>query len=394
MRILLSDGAGLTSRQSATLLARAGHRVEVLSPGLMCLCRFTRYVRRVHRVPAYGKDPFGWLTVARRVVERRRIDLLLPTQEQVAVLALAAERFGVPTVVPEFGALARVQDKVSAAATLRELGVPQPDSVVVRSRDELAEVEGFPAYVKSAIGTASTGVRRVRDRADLLRTAGDLAGGVLVQRAVEGVLVMVQAVFAEGDLVAFHACERVREGVSGGASHKRGRTLPEVRELVTVLGRGLRWHGALSADVILTDDGPLLIDVNPRLVEPVNAYRSGVDLLGALLEIAETGRSEPQGAAWSGVATHQVLLGVLGAAQQGRGAVVRELAEAVLRRGDYRGSGEELTPLSRDPIAAVPVVAAGLTTLVRPEAWRHFTSGSVGAYALTPEAWRELVGAG
>ena len=32
MRILLSDGAGLTSRQCATVLARAGHQVEALSP--------------------------------------------------------------------------------------------------------------------------------------------------------------------------------------------------------------------------------------------------------------------------------------------------------------------------------------------------------------------------
>jgi glutathione synthase/RimK-type ligase-like ATP-grasp enzyme len=390
MRILLSDGAGLTSRQCAALLARAGHRVEVLSPDPLCLCRFTKHVKRVHRVPAYGADPFGWLTVARRVVERRRIDLLLPTQEQVAVLALAAERFGVPTVVPEFDAVARVQDKVSAAATLRELGVPQPESVVVGSKDELGEVGGFPVYVKAAIGTASTGVRRVGDRAELLELPEEFATGVLVQQAVEGPLVMVQAVFAAGELVAFHACERVREGVSGGASHKRGRSLPEVREMVAVLGRGLRWHGALSADVILGADGPRLIDVNPRLVEPVNAYLSGVDLVGALLEVAATGQAAIQKAGRPGVETHQLLLGILGAAQRGRGAVLREIASAVLRRRDYRGSAEELTPLDRDPLTVLPVVMAGLATLVRPETWTRFTSGSVEAYALTPDAWAEI----
>ena len=39
MLILLSDGAGLTSRQVATVLARAGHRVEELSPRGLCLGR-------------------------------------------------------------------------------------------------------------------------------------------------------------------------------------------------------------------------------------------------------------------------------------------------------------------------------------------------------------------
>ena len=37
MLILLSDGAGLTARQCATVLARAGHRVEALSPAGLCL---------------------------------------------------------------------------------------------------------------------------------------------------------------------------------------------------------------------------------------------------------------------------------------------------------------------------------------------------------------------
>src|SRR5580692_3274430 len=71
MLILLSDGAALTARQCATVLDRAGHRVEALSPAGLCLCRMTRHVRRVHHVPALGRDPFGWLEAALDVAERR-----------------------------------------------------------------------------------------------------------------------------------------------------------------------------------------------------------------------------------------------------------------------------------------------------------------------------------
>ena len=59
MLILLSDGAGLTARQCATVLSRAGHRVEALCAEGLCLCRMTRHVRRVHLVPGIGADPFG-----------------------------------------------------------------------------------------------------------------------------------------------------------------------------------------------------------------------------------------------------------------------------------------------------------------------------------------------
>ena len=145
MLILLSDGAGLTARQCATVLARAGHRVEALSPAGLCLCRMTRHVRRVHDVPALGRDPSGWLEAALDVAARRGADVLLPVQEQVAVMALARDRIeaaGVATAVPGFAALAQVQDKVSAFRTLARAGVPQPPAVVAATA---AEVEAAGA---------------------------------------------------------------------------------------------------------------------------------------------------------------------------------------------------------------------------------------------------------
>jgi hypothetical protein len=60
----------------------------------------------------------------------------------------------------------------------------------------------------------------------------------------------------------------VREGASGGASHKRSVDLPAVRNDLSRIGADLHWHGALSADAILADGGPVHIDINPRLVEP------------------------------------------------------------------------------------------------------------------------------
>ncbi|HMD23654.1 MAG TPA: hypothetical protein VKH61_06100, partial [Streptosporangiaceae bacterium] len=92
MLILLSDGAGLAGRQCATVLSRAGHQVEALGAEGLCLGRMTRHVRRVHRVPGIGADPFGWLEAALDVAARRHAEVLLPVQEQVAVMSLARGR--------------------------------------------------------------------------------------------------------------------------------------------------------------------------------------------------------------------------------------------------------------------------------------------------------------
>ena len=97
---------------------------------------------------------------------------------------------------------------------------------------------------------------------------------------------MIQALADGGRLVAFNANARVREGAGGGASVKESLALPEMATHVERLVRALRWRGPISFDAILTDSGPLVMDVNPRLVEPINAWASGVDLVGAMLDLA------------------------------------------------------------------------------------------------------------
>ena len=403
MFVLLSDGAGLTARQCATLLSQAGHRVEALAPGPLRLCRLTRHVREVHRVPGLGTDPFGWLDAALDVAGRRHAEILLPVQEQVTVMSLARERIagtGLLTAVPDFAALRQVQDKVAAFTTLTRLGLPQPRASVVTSRDALESTDELPAFVKTPVGTASAGVRRITTRAELLRHAArlDFRDGVLIQQPASGPLAMIQSVFASGELVAFHACQRVREGAGGGASHKRGISLPEARAHTAALGKALNWHGALSADVILAAEGPLFIDINPRLVEPVNAFMSGVDLTRALIEVARSGTSAPQPPGKPGVRTHQALLAVLGVAARGgrRQDILRESLHALTRSGPYRHSTEELTPVrwagaGVNPVTAIPAAAAALATLVRPATWQHFTAGATSSYSLTPAAWQALL---
>lgn len=403
MRVLLSDGSGLTARQVATQLSTNGHRVEVLTADPLALTRFTRHVQKVHRVPPYGSAPFAWLDAALATFRAGDFDVLFPTQEQVAVLSRSAQRLraaGVATTVPPFEALASVQDKLAAHAMLAELGLPQPDAAIVASARELATWNRFPVFVKTPIGTAMTGVRYVRDSGELEALAstwdddGVFAdGGVLVQFPVVGELVMIQAVFCAGRLVASHANLRVREGASGGASHKQSIDLPEVREHLRTLGSRLAWHGPLSADAMVTHDGPVYIDINPRLVEPGNAWRAGVDLVEALLDLACGTDTPVQQPGRTGVATHQLLVAVLGAAQHEhtRRAVLSELVTAAGRRASYHNSVEELTPLRHDIRTAIPVATAAAATLANPATWRWFSSGAVSNYALTPAGWHEIL---
>jgi glutathione synthase/RimK-type ligase-like ATP-grasp enzyme len=398
MRILLSEGSGLTSRQVAGRLGSLGHEVEILSSSKICLTRFTRHVKAVHDVPRFGIDPFGWLAAAERIAGERKVDLLFPTQEQVTVLSARRKSLRVATIVPPFASLARVQDKISAFRTLKAIGAPQPPTFVISSANDLREVGTYPIFVKRPVSTASSGVRRVTNAQQLEAAATEFGLGqceLIAQQQASGPLAMVQAVADRGRLVAHHACLRLREGVGGGASLKESIALPGLADMLARLVATLDWHGALSMDVIVADTGPVIIDVNPRLVEPANAFAAGVDLVAAMLDLVDDARAQERSSGSAGVRTRQTLLAILGAAEQhgARGAVFREAFDAIFARGDYADSVEELTPIAGDPIAAVPVVAALVASLLHPPLWRKFHAGAVGPYAVTPNAWNEILAA-
>lgn len=395
LRVLLSEGSGVTSRQVAGRLHRLGHTVGVLSSESIGLTRFTNAVRRWHRVGAFGHRPLGWLEEAVGVFRTEGYDVLLPTQEQVTVLAWARDAGwldDVPTAVPPFASLQAVQDKVSAEATLDRLAIARPPTMVI-DRADLLTWDRFPVYVKLPVATASTGVRRLDGPGDARETAASWPDGpIVVQDAVDAPLAMVQSVWDDGRMVAFHANLRAREGVRGGASHKRSVALPDAREAIEELGRSLGWHGGLSADVLVTGAGSLVIDVNSRFVEPGNALAAGTDLTAALLDVATGSRPATLPDGRADARTHQLLLAVLGAAQRSgtRRAVVRELWHAARRTGGYAVSTEELTPVAGDLLAALPLLAASAATVAAPSAWLHFAGTSVSNYAISPDGWKEL----
>ena len=101
--------------------------------------------------------------------------------------------------------------------------------------------------------------------------AAAFADEVLVQDLITGTTEKAQSVFCRGRLIGFHAYRQVAPGVGGGEAIKQSVSRPLVRAYLERIGGQLDWHGALSVDYIMPIDSaaPLLIDCNPRLVEPV-----------------------------------------------------------------------------------------------------------------------------
>ncbi|MET0968973.1 MAG: hypothetical protein ABWY18_07210 [Tardiphaga sp.] len=393
LRILLSEGGSTSAREAVTLLGRGGHHVEVCDPAPWGLARFSRYVRAWHRCPGLRDDPQVYLAAVERLLDRG-FDVLLPIHEQGYLFARVQCRFGGRTniALPSFASYHSAVSKTGFSRVLSEVGLPQPTTTIVYSADELRRVAMLPCVIKTAIGTASRGVWMVRDGAALeralseLEAAGGFAGEVLLQALIAGFTEKAQGVFCRGELVGFHAYRQIAEGAGGGDAIKRSVRRDGIRAGLARIGRHLGWHGALSVDCIMPDDGsgPFYIDCNPRLVEPMAAALAGTDLIDLLLQVSlgETPAAVPDGHA--DVVTHQAIQVLLGCALRGgtRRDLVRLCRDLVLRRGAFAGSVEELTPVRLDMLSAIPLAMTALLLLISPKLAEGLARRGWGAHLL------------
>jgi predicted ATP-grasp superfamily ATP-dependent carboligase len=261
----------------------------------------------------------------------------------------------------------------------------------------LRDAMKFPAIIKTSVGTASRGIWFVRSEADLeaalhelsaqhLSANGAFADEVLVQEWVAGTTEKAQAMFFRSKLIGFHAYRQIAAGAGGGEAIKQSVSRPQVRAHLAAIGEKLAWHGALSVDYVMPDDSatPLLIDCNPRLVEPMNAYLAGADLVGLLLLISQDEVPAALPESRAGVRTHLAMQVLLGCASRGgtRRDILCECWRLSTGAGPYADSAEELTPVRLDWLGAVPLAMIATLLLIVPKLAIRLARGGWGAHLL------------
>jgi predicted ATP-grasp superfamily ATP-dependent carboligase len=400
LRVLLSEGNSTSAREAITILGLAGHSVEICDPSLVCLARFSRFVVKFHRCPALRDDPAGYLTFVEKLLAERPFDVLLPIHEQGFLFSRVRERLAsrVGLALPDFKSYRTAHSKAGFSRLLDELGLPQPATRIVTSASELRDAVRFPCVVKTSIGTASRGIWFVRDENGLtlalqeLDASNAFADEVLVQDFIAGTTEKAQAIFSRGKLLGFHAYKQIAAGVGGGEAIKQSVCRPRVRADIATVGERLGWHGALSFDVIMPDDGAshFFIDCNPRLVEPMSAYLAGLDLVELLLGLSLGKTPVVASDSRENVRTHLAMQALLGCAARAgtRRELFRECMRIVARSGPYAGSEEEMTPVRRDWISAVPLAMIAMSLLVKPQLATTLSKRGWGAHLLGIESIR------
>ena len=181
--------------QACKVLLAEGFRVVLVNSNPATIMTDPEFADRTYIEPL---TPEAVLTV----IERERPDAILPTLGGQTALNVAValaesgalEANGVRLIGASLEAIRRAEDRRLFVTTMREAGLPLPDSSFAHSLGEAlaaAELLGYPVMVRPSYVLGGGGSGLARDEAELRRVAADGIGAspigeILVEESVEG----------------------------------------------------------------------------------------------------------------------------------------------------------------------------------------------------------------
>lgn len=307
-RVLILDANQRSALAATRSLGAKGLHVVAADCAPASLAGASRYCAARALYPSPYADSPAFVDALQKIVDRHRIDMLLPMTDVSTALVLQ-HRHRFPRALlplPEPAAYQALTDKAQLMERAAALGIRAPRSVTV---DNLASLERarerlvFPAVVKAVCSKArvrdtwvSLGVSYARGyeeaRAALERAWAQAPVPMLVQEYVAGHGQGVFCLYDHGAPHSFFAHRRLREKPpSGGVSVLCESTAmdPHMRSTAERLLGDVRWHGVAMVEFKVRADGtPYLIEVNGRFWGSLQlAIDAGVDFPYLLYRLAK-----------------------------------------------------------------------------------------------------------
>lgn len=279
-RILLTGARAPVTLELARLFARAGHTVFAADSIAYHGCRFSRAVERSFPVAPPRQQPERFIQDLLAIIRSERIELLIPTCEEIFYVARArdvlAEHCRVLTEPLEL--LGRLHDKYRFIQTVQAFGLPVPQTMLCRCAAEVGEAlriispAGQAAVLKPAFSRFGARVAIVTDgRNPLGESEISAVAPWLVQEHLAGKEFATYSLAHEGKLLAHTAYAgsfRAGIGASIAFAHQPA---PAIEQWVKTVVERLGFSGQIAFDLIETADGTLYpLECNPRATSGIH----------------------------------------------------------------------------------------------------------------------------
>ncbi|WP_164233778.1 ATP-grasp domain-containing protein [Microbacterium hydrocarbonoxydans] len=292
MRALVLGGRSPVALEIVRNLGRHGHEVHVAESVAVNPAGWSRHASGSIRIRSPRFHFRAFLLDLAAAVERHGIDLLIPTCEETFFVARGAEWLrqrcpGLRVVSGPFDDIAALHDKHRAMGILGRLGVPVPETELIRGPEELDALlrrdRSRPLVLKRRFSRFGVqvrllppGARRVQPEIEFdrdehhARIAPDLAGDWVAQEHVDGRLHCAYAYAHEGRLLACVQYADARAASFKVLTSFRPVHDPRFQEAIERTVAGLRFSGHISLDAIIGEDRIAVIECNPRVTSGIH----------------------------------------------------------------------------------------------------------------------------
>ena len=285
MRVLLTGCRAPATLELARLCAQAGHEVHVADTHRWDVCRGSRCVTKRHQLPAPRASRPQYALALRDIVGHERIDVVVPTCEEVFHLATMREDVGARVACESIERLAPLHDKWRFVAACDAAGATVPRTHLLTHDAVLNGLPPGEYIVKPRYSRFATCVARWHTGSPLPQQIDVQSGDWILQEYRRGVSLCSWSIAAHGEVVA-HATYAVdvTAGDMGAAisfhSVRHDGVLAWVRKFITFH----RLTGQFAFDFIETGNSLCAIECNPRLTSGIHCFRGRPDAVQALLD--------------------------------------------------------------------------------------------------------------
>ncbi|MDR1076596.1 MAG: ATP-grasp domain-containing protein [Xanthomonadaceae bacterium] len=284
--VLILGARAPVALELARRFLRAGWGVHVADS---ISCRGTAWSSAVSTVSTVASARFAPEAFVRdigAIVNRRRIDLVLPTCEEV--FALSRHRNMLPAqarvLANDFELLSALHSKWKFLELARSAMMRVPESARVGTIEEARDwAEGCPIILKPEYSRFGVHLRRYPEGIPRHADALGGPGAWIAQRLLTGEEVCSYSVASEGRLL-MHAAYVPRYRLHGSSSYYFDPcACPALEDAVRRLVNGLKFSGQISFDWIVDADGiPHAIECNPRTTSGAHVFGTEEGLVAAL----------------------------------------------------------------------------------------------------------------
>jgi carbamoyl-phosphate synthase large subunit len=283
MRTILITGIGGDIAQSiATILIESYPEIRLIGTDISTRHAGYLLVNKVFIMPVATSEKY--LDSMRALIKEQSVDIVIPTNEQeLSVFSPLIDELGEDRCITAGVKVLDIGlDKLKTKKFIASLGIPVPWTISAEENKPLK----FPCIFKARSGSGSKNIFKVDSQDEVSFLVGKYPHSIFQESLEPEGQEVTCAVYRtrDGRISVLQLLRKLTEGTTSWAKVINNK---EALEMCIKIAKGAALQGSMNIQLILTDSGPRIFEINPRFSSTVlMRHKLGFcDLLWSLDEI-------------------------------------------------------------------------------------------------------------